>query len=239
MNRSPLQRSLTEGLALFFKRGNLSPRQIGMVALGIIGLLYTVLITNVDQTASAAPHPAPIQQSGAPTPAATEDSLGNEFLNEYQRLSNAPADANAAEPESAATASGSLGGSLIMAVLLVGGLAYAGIWGYKQITLRQKGTVKMGGTLLSVQETQPIGTNQNLHLVRLGEEMLLIGATDQTITLLARYGAEQFEGSFDDHLQAAQRPTSAKAAAPQPVPLEESLQELRKVQRWQRGGDDA
>jgi hypothetical protein len=72
--------------------------------------------------------------------------------------------------------------------------------------------------------------------VRLGQEILLIGATDHSITCLARYDAEQMAESFDDHLQVALRPQTNGS---QPVPLEESLDALRKVQHRVRGGDDA
>lgn len=247
MKRSPFQSALATGLSGLIQSRNLSRRQIGIIAVGIIGLIYTLLLAGVGQPALAAPaqqtQPSNSRQITATpdTDTPDTDTLGAAFLSEYDRLSTgetaAPTSEAAALPDS-----GSLASTLMMSLLIVGGLAYVGIWGFKQYTARQGGGLLPNSSQrLSVQETQSIGTNQKLHLVRLGEEVLLVGATDHTITLLARYTADQFEGSFDEHLRAASQPSApAKpSTGPQPVRLEESLQELRKVQRWQRGGDDA
>lgn len=238
MNRSPLQTLFTQGLTAFFQKGRLSRRQIGIVALGIIGLLYTVLLTSVDHSASAAQAPALPQQSTTATPVPA-DALGPEFMTEFQRLSAAPTDSAATSADTTAAIPGSFGGSLIMALVLVLGLAYAALWGYKQFILRPQNSDRDNSTFLSIQETQSLGTAQKLHLVRLGEEMLLLGATDHNITLLARYGAEQFEQPFDEHLKAAQSATTSQSSLLQSVPLQESLQALRNVQHGHRGGKDA
>jgi flagellar biosynthetic protein FliO len=246
MNRPPVQATLIKALSGFFQASKLSPARIALLSLALIGLLYTILLINVDRQPATLPvdGDAPLtQERDAPTLSTTaeaiaDEKLGELFLGEYDRLSGAPDATVAADVEtSPPTAEGSWAGTLILSLFIVLGLAYAGIWGLKHYTLRANGAAhNFGGKHLAIQETQILGPNQKLHLVRLGEDLLLIGATDHTITYLARYDADQITDNFDDHLQVALRP---QTVAGQPVPLQESLEALRKVQHRGRGEDDA
>jgi flagellar biosynthetic protein FliO len=47
-----------------------------------------------------------------------------------------------------------------------------------------------GGSLIDVVTTTQLGPNRSVHLIRVGEEMVLVGSTDHSITPLARLGAE-------------------------------------------------
>lgn len=223
----------------------------GLITIGVVGVLYVLLSAATKLPANAATAnaqpPAGVRQEVTPTlpaeggdaGAETGDGLSPAFLGEYDRL----AGGNAATPASAdngqTTTGGSLGGTLLFSLLIVAGLAYAGVWGYQQIVRRKGGALPQGGKHLLVEETQAIGPNQKLHLVRMGEELLLLGATDHQITCLARYDAEHFGKSFDAHLHSAEQSASQAPTMAAPVPLHESLNELRKVQRWQRGDDHA
>jgi flagellar biosynthetic protein FliO len=47
-----------------------------------------------------------------------------------------------------------------------------------------------GPSLIDVVSTTSLGPSRSLHLVRVGEELVLVGATDGSVTPLARLGAE-------------------------------------------------
>jgi flagellar biogenesis protein FliO len=169
------------------------------------------------------------------------DALSPEFLEEYDRLSGAR---NSTEPAARNTTlnvdAGSPIGTILVSLLIMVGLVYAGVWGLRHYFRRKSGEMlSPEGKLVFLQETQTLGPNQKLHLLRLGGELLLLGATEHNITCLARYDADQFTKTFDEHLQAAHRTHTTQSAATTPVPLQASLNELRKVQRWQRGDDNA
>lgn len=46
------------------------------------------------------------------------------------------------------------------------------------------------GALIDVVTTTQLGPNRSVHLIRVGEEMVLVGSTDHSVTPLARLGAE-------------------------------------------------
>ncbi len=48
-----------------------------------------------------------------------------------------------------------------------------------------------GPDLIDVVTTTSLGPNRSLHLVRIGEELVLVGSTDQSITGLARLGVDE------------------------------------------------
>lgn len=248
MNRPPWQSLLIKKLAGSLQAGNSSPKRIVLLALGLIGLLYTILLIALNRPTAnpqitADTFTAPRQEVSLSTSTAgadpgADDELGAAFLSEYERLSGGQPTADEANvvPSASAT-TGSWASTLIFSLLAVLGLAYVGIWGFKQFTLRANGGAPgLGGQRLSIQETQVLGPHQKLHLVRLGQEMLLIGATDQSITCLARYDADHLDDNFDQHLEDALHPQSP---ANQPVSLQESLEALRQVQHRGRGGDHA
>lgn len=240
MIRPPSQSALIQALSNFFKESNLSPWQIALLSLGLMGLLYVTLLMGlsrpgtttqvIPQNAQPTPLSAPASDSG--------DELGSTFLGEYERLSGAQSATNTPSLEaSTAATTASWAGALTFSLVMVLGLAYASIWGFKQVSRRSGGAgLSVASKQLDIQETEILGPNQKLHLVRLGQEILLLGATDHTITCLGRYDAEHIAESFDEHLQVALHP---QANVSQPVPLQESLDALRKMQHRGRGADDA
>jgi flagellar biosynthetic protein FliO len=247
MNRPSLQSTLIKALSDFFQSGKPSPKRIALLALGLIGLLYTVLLIGLNRTpmttsisgdnSTLARQEAELSTAQTSTASSADDALGETFLSEYERFAGEqPSAEEATVAASTSPSTGSWVGTLTFSLLIVIGLAYAGIWGFKQFTLHSNNAaLNFGSKQLSVQETQILGPNQKLHLVRMGQEILLIGATDHAITCLARYDADLMAEGFDEHLQVALRPQ----AAAQSVPLQESLEALRKVQHRGRGGDHA
>ena len=129
-------------------------------------------------------------------------------------------------------------GTMVFSLLLIVVVIYGGVWLYKRSTAQARmNGLLADGRLLAVQESQTIGPNQKLHLVRMGDELLLIGATDQNISFLARYDGEQTNDSFADHLQTAVTSGSGqKGSSPD---LSEGLQRLRDLSRSGfRGGSN-
>lgn len=51
--------------------------------------------------------------------------------------------------------------------------------------------------LIDVVSTTPLGPNRSLHVVRVGEEILLVGSTDHNITALTRLGTDDLVGLID------------------------------------------
>src|SRR3954469_25034820 len=89
---------------------------------------------------------------------------------------------NAAQP------SASTGGSLVRTIVglaVVLGVIYGLYWVLKQVKA-SKDTADAGETLESVASLS-LGTNRSLHLVRVGPEIVLLGAAEHQITPIRRY----------------------------------------------------
>lgn len=54
-----------------------------------------------------------------------------------------------------------------------------------------------GPSLIEVVANTPLGPNRSLHLVRLGDELVLIGSTDHNVNAIVRVGAEDVAGLID------------------------------------------
>lgn len=248
MDSQQAESGVVHKLVSFWQTSKLTRTQIGLAALALLTLLYAVLWIILERPATVAqaqatpPVGTPIAADSAETSLAAEDGiLSATFLGEFDRLSGASPAAEPADNLETAVPPGPTLNTLFFSLLFVAGIAYVGIWGYKQLLVRQRGLpAMMTGKQLFVQETQSLSPNQRLHLVRLGNETLLLGATDHAITCLARYGTEYTDNSFDAHLAAAthQKPATT-ASVPQPMSLQESLDSLRKVQHRPHGGENA
>jgi len=213
-------------------------------AAGALLILYAGLLFAMHSNAAAAARadsptgPTSPQTASTPAPDNTGDgSVSPTFLAEFDRLANN--DGVAVREEFGADAQNPTGmmGTLAFSLLLIVALIYGGVWLYKRLMIQARGQqLPGGGPLLSVQESQAIGPNQKLHLVRMGDELLLIGATDQNISFLARYDGEQTNDSFADHLQTALAPDRGQKSS---LDLHEGLQRLRDLSRSGfRGGSN-
>jgi len=93
----------------------------------------------------------------------------------------------------------------LIIVIAVIGVAYA--------ILRKASRARLPGrrgTALEVLETTPLGPNRNLHLVRVGERVLVIGATDHGITALDAFDRD---AAIDEGLVAEPTPDELLAEA--------------------------
>jgi flagellar protein FliO/FliZ len=110
----------------------------------------------------------------------------------------------------------SSGGSILRTIAglaIVLGVIYGITWVLKKIKA-SKETAVSGNSLEQV-ATLPLGGNRSLHLVRAGDELVLIGAAEHGVTPIRRFSeAEAIELGLIDGPQAATLATFGDDAAP-------------------------
>jgi len=100
-------------------------------------------------------------------------------------------------PEGSATPTGLSGGSggtllrLGIGLLVVLGLI-ALVWHVMKRVQRSRYPAldERGSSLIDVVGTTSLGPNRSLHLVRVGDEIVLVGATDHSVNVVARLGVD-------------------------------------------------
>ena len=97
--------------------------------------------------------------------------------------------------------SGGAGGTLLrlgLGLVVVIGLIALVWYVMKRVhRARYPALEERGVSLIDVVATTSIGPSRALHLVRVGEEIVLVGATDQSVNAIARIGAEDAHGLMD------------------------------------------
>ncbi len=91
--------------------------------------------------------------------------------------------------------SGDAGGTLLRLVLGLGVVVglIAGVWYVMKRIQRSRYPAmddRNPAGLIDVLATTSLGPNRSLHLVKVGEEIVLVGSTDQTVAPITRIGAE-------------------------------------------------
>ena len=114
--------------------------------------------------------------------------------------------------------SGGAGGTLLrlgLGLVIVIGLI-ALVWYVMKRIQRAKypALEERGDSLIDVVATTSIGPGRALHLVRVGEEIVLVGATDNSVNVIARIGAEDAPGPMD---LAPPRPGFARSGTAAPL----------------------
>jgi flagellar biosynthetic protein FliO len=111
---------------------------------------------------------------------------------------------------------------IIAKLALVLGLLYLALYGLRRLQKNKNVQPSRNDTTINLLETTGLAPGRSLHLVVVGEKTLLIGATDQQISVLAELQdatipvlEETEEESFTDVLQAQSPPETA----PPPVPV--------------------
>lgn len=120
----------------------------------------------------------------------------------------------------------SLGGGVIVDILLklglVVGLIYASLFALRRWPGGLPGLFAAAPKQVAVLETTRLAPRQALHLVRAGSQVFLVGATDQTLTLLAEVElpaapapapAAEFPAALHRALNTAETPVPAGEAA--------------------------
>jgi flagellar biosynthetic protein FliO len=177
-----------------------------LLLMATIALL--LLVSAAPATAREAA-PAPVQPAAAPSaqPAADEGPSAAERRaaeSEFERekldsaaFGEAKEDTKKDEGSGAAESSASLGRFLFGLVVVVA-LIYGIHWLLKQWgQSRLQGVAGRAG-VIDVVATTPLAQGRTLHLVRLGDELVLVGATDQSITRIGEMDARAFGASAAD-----------------------------------------
>jgi flagellar biosynthetic protein FliO len=150
----------------------------GLIALAVTAL---VLLAHVPAAAATGPQTPPTTQPKAKAPAFHQDKTP---------LDPAVAGADSSHG-SAAVGVGSAGADAIRTIVgraVVLGVIYAVYWLLKTTSRSRAGRPD---DRIRVVATTPLAPNRTLHLVRGGDELILVGATEHTITLLRVYTAEE------------------------------------------------
>jgi len=107
------------------------------------------------------------------------------FVRDYEEV--APSVGVTSEP-----AGWQLGLGVIGSLALVVVAIYGTLWGIKVFLLR-KGSVRSRAGLIRIWESTHLSPNRTLHLVEVGERLLLLGATDSQVNLLAELDRDAIE----------------------------------------------
>jgi flagellar protein FliO/FliZ len=89
-------------------------------------------------------------------------------------------------------AAGSSGGSLVRTIVglaIVLGVIYGLYWVLKQVKASREEQVSGNG--LQPLATLPLGSNRSLQLVRAGQEVVLVGVAEQSVTPIRTYGENE------------------------------------------------
>lgn len=115
---------------------------------------------------------------------------------------------------------GPSGGSLVRTIIglaIVIGVIYGVTWVLKQMRSSQE--ERATGAGLSSEATLPLGPGRSIHLVKAGDEYLLVGVSDDSVSLLRSYSAEEARsaGLLDELTGEVTQPARAKAERPSRV----------------------
>jgi flagellar biosynthetic protein FliO len=115
-----------------------------------------------------------------------------------------------AAPASVGSASGAIVRTIVgLAVVLA--VVYGLYWLLRSAAKARAGT---GDERIAVIATTPLGPGRNLHLIRSGDELILIGASEQSITQLRVYTPDQAARIELDARVAAQPGAGSSASRP-------------------------
>ena len=95
---------------------------------------------------------------------------------------------NLSDDSAPAQAAGSTGGGLVRTIVglaIVIGVIYGLYWVLKQVKASREETASGDG--LETLATLPLGTNRSMHLVRAGQEIVLVGAGEHGVTPIRTY----------------------------------------------------
>ena len=105
---------------------------------------------------------------------------------------NTPLNLPSQTSKAASSSPGPGGGSIVRTIVglaVVIGVIYGLTWVLKQVKASRSSVA--AGTGLETLATLPLGTNRTLHLVRAGDEVVLLGAGDAGVTPIRTYTESQ------------------------------------------------
>jgi flagellar biosynthetic protein FliO len=173
----------------------------------------SILLIAAACAAIALLHPAPASAAAGTTKTAAKEAGGKHTASKAKKKAPAfhedrtpldPGVASAGTSNGKAPSVGSAGADVIRTIVglaVVLGVIYGVYWLLKSSARAKAGR---GDERIGVIATTPLAPNRSLHLVRAGDELILVGATDQSITPLRVYTADEailIEGGADAPLQ--------------------------------------
>jgi flagellar biosynthetic protein FliO len=136
---------------------------------------------------------ATTRKATKPSPASTADKPDAKKSSKFEQqpLDLGPSGKQEAK-KAAKKGSGGAIWRMILGLLFVLGVIYAVHWLLKNYSKsRFPGMVSSGNGAIEVVATTPLAQGRSLHLVKVGGEVVLIGATEQSITQLRTLDAQQ------------------------------------------------
>ena len=120
-------------------------------------------------------------------------------------------DADSAPAQAASSAGGGLVRTIVGLAVVIG-VIYGLYWVLKQVKASREDTAT--GSSLKTLATLPLGTNRSLHLVRAGEEIVLVGAGEHGVTPIRTYTEAEARtlGLLEDESVALAEPKKKKKA---------------------------
>jgi flagellar protein FliO/FliZ len=135
-----------------------------------------------------------------------------------------PLELPAAEPAQQ-TAAGGGGGivRMIVGLAIVIAVIYGLSWVLKQVRAAREG--QASGSGLSAVSSLPLGPNRSLHLVRVGHDLVLLGAAEKEITPIRTYREHEAvaAGLLAEDLPQLPAPSSTSPPPPRPAIAARSL----------------
>jgi flagellar protein FliO/FliZ len=127
-----------------------------------------------------------------------------------------PLDLSEAEPVTEAATSGADGGGIVRMIVglaIVIGVIYGLSWVLRQARAAKEGQATGGG--LAAISSLPLGPNRSVHLVRVGTDLVLLGAAEKGVTPIRTYSEDEARdaGLIADDFDI----TASVAAAPKPA----------------------
>lgn len=132
-------------------------------------------------------------------------------------------DTKAGSPAEKAAETGGGGGiaRMVVGLALVLGVIYGLSWVLKQIKSSKEGEATGHG--MTQVSSLPLGPGRSVHLLRVGDELLLVGSAEKGVTPLRRYGLEEAVATgllhadddgdvIEGHTTSAKKPVAALAA---------------------------
>lgn len=96
----------------------------------------------------------------------------------------------AAHATSVASGTGGAALHMVLGLAIVVGLIFGIYWLLKRTAKRNDGTVRDDG-FIGVVSSTPLGPQRSVHLVRVGDELVLVGASEQSVTPIRVYTPEE------------------------------------------------
>jgi flagellar protein FliO/FliZ len=201
--RSPIGDSAEGGLRTLKAERRATDVVIALLSRRLPPVRTSILLIAASCAAIALLHPAPASAAtGTTDPAAKTAAAGHPAAKAGKKKKKAPAFhedrtplgadvASAGASKGKAPAAGSAGADVIRTIVglaVVLGVIYGVYWLLKSSARAKAGR---GDERIGVIATTPLAPNRSLHLVRAGDELILVGATDQSITPLRVYSADE------------------------------------------------